>query len=143
MSSCICYLVQLRYILWHLAGLHEVTSGTFQSTKLRTKTIHKCLNPEWNEPLVYYGVTEEDRQKKTLRLTVMDEDRFGSDFLGEARVQLKRLTPGREKAFNVYLDKQMPVGLGQALPETSEKDRLSRFRWKKAMIWPMNAEESY
>uniref|UniRef100_A0A915IXP2 C2 domain-containing protein n=1 Tax=Romanomermis culicivorax TaxID=13658 RepID=A0A915IXP2_ROMCU len=80
-----------------------------KSTKLRTRTVRRSLNPEWNEQLVYYGVTEDDRLKKTFLLTVLDEDRFGSDFIGETRVPLKRLTVGREKLFNVYLEKQRPI----------------------------------
>ena len=39
----------------------------FKANKLRTKTIHKTLNPEWNETLTYYGITEDDTYKKTLR----------------------------------------------------------------------------
>ena len=55
------------------------------------------------------GITEEDRLRKTLLITVLDEDRFGSDFLGETRVPLKKLTSGREKNFRLYLEKQLPV----------------------------------
>lgn len=91
--------------LWHPVS----TSAFFKSTKLRTKTIHKTLNPEWRENLVYYGITDEDRLKKTLRLIVLDEDRIGADFLGETRVPLKRLTAGKEKTFSVYLERQLPV----------------------------------
>jgi len=90
--------------------------GATKSTKLRTKTISKCLNPTWNETLVYYGVTPTDQLKKTLRLTVLDEDRFGSDFLGETKVPLKRLTSGQERHFNhVYLEKQTPLEHGDDL----------------------------
>ncbi|XP_064647761.1 rabphilin-3A-like isoform X2 [Lineus longissimus] len=78
-------------------------------SKLRTKTIHKTLNPEWNETLTYYGVTEEDHIRKTLRLSVLDEDTFGYDFIGETRVPLKRLKPDQTKNFNVYLEKQLPM----------------------------------
>ncbi|CDW55686.1 C2 and FYVE 2 domain containing protein [Trichuris trichiura] len=80
-----------------------------QATKLRTRTMPKTLNPCWNEQLIYHGVSLDDMKRKTLRLTVLDEDRIGSDFLGETRVPLKRVTPGKEKYFNVYLEKQMPV----------------------------------
>lgn len=83
--------------------------GASKSTKLRTKTIHKTLNPEWNESLTYYGVTEDDVPKKTLRLSVLDEDAFGFDFIGETRVPLKRLKPDQTKHFNVYLEKQMAL----------------------------------
>ena len=40
---------------------------SLQSNKLRTKTIHKTLNPQWNETVTYYGVTEDDMVKKTVR----------------------------------------------------------------------------
>ncbi|XP_064612197.1 rabphilin-3A-like isoform X2 [Liolophura sinensis] len=83
--------------------------GASKSNKLRTKTIHKTLNPEWNETLTYYGITEEDMIKKTLRLSVLDEDAFGYDFIGETRVPLKRLKPHQTKHFNIYLEKQLPV----------------------------------
>ncbi|XP_041349378.1 double C2-like domain-containing protein beta isoform X1 [Gigantopelta aegis] len=82
--------------------------GASKSTKLRTKTIHKTLNPEWNETLTYYGITEDDCLKKTLRISVLDEDAFGFDFIGETRVPLKRLKPHETKAFSVYLEKQLP-----------------------------------
>ncbi|BFZ18785.1 hypothetical protein BsWGS_21822 [Bradybaena similaris] len=83
--------------------------GASKSTKLRTKTIHKTLNPEWNEPLTYYGVTEEDILRKTLRLSVLDEDAFGFDFIGEFRVPLKKIKAHQTKNFSVYLEKQMPM----------------------------------
>ena len=74
-----------------------------QSTKLRSKTIYKTLNPEWNEMLTYYGVTETDAATKTLRLSVLDEDRFGFEFIGEARAALKLLKSGVRRDYNVYL----------------------------------------
>jgi len=83
--------------------------GASKSTKLRTKTMPKTLDPVWDETLVYHGISDEDILKKSLRLTVLDEDRFGYDFLGETRVQLKRMTSGQERKFSVYLEKAMPV----------------------------------
>ncbi|GFR91809.1 double C2-like domain-containing protein beta [Elysia marginata] len=83
--------------------------GANKSTKLRTKTIHKTLNPEWNESLTYYGVTEEDMLRKTLRLSVLDEDSFGFDFIGEFRLPMKRVKAHQTKNFSVYLEKQLPM----------------------------------
>lgn len=83
--------------------------GASKSNKLRTKTTHKTLNPEWNETLTYYGITEEDFLKKTLRLSVLDEDAFGYDFIGEYRVPLKRLKPNETKTFSVYLENPLPL----------------------------------
>ena len=39
----------------------------FQANKLRTKTLHNTLNPIWSETLTYYGITDEDMVRKTLR----------------------------------------------------------------------------
>lgn len=80
--------------------------GASKSNKLRTKTVHKTLNPEFNETLTYYGITENDMARKTLRLLVLDEDTFGHDFIGETRVLLKQLRPHQTKHFNVYLERQ-------------------------------------
>ncbi|TKR64917.1 hypothetical protein L596_025390 [Steinernema carpocapsae] len=83
--------------------------GVAKATKMTSKTVDKTLNPEWNEELVYYGVTEDDKQKKTLRVTVFDRDRIGSDFLGETRFQLKRLPNDEVLQLNRYLEGALPV----------------------------------
>lgn len=87
----------------------HIIPGNAKATKLTSKTIEKTLNPEWHEELIYYGITEEDRLKKTLRITVLDRDRIGSDFLGETRVALKKLPLGQMKKFNLYLEHAMPT----------------------------------
>lgn len=43
------------------------------------------------------------------RLSVLDEDAFGYDFIGEYRVPLKRLKPNETKNFSVYLENPLPV----------------------------------
>ncbi|NXS57402.1 DOC2B protein, partial [Brachypteracias leptosomus] len=42
--------------------------GASKANKLRTKTLHNTLNPTWNETLTYYGITDEDMIRKTLRV---------------------------------------------------------------------------
>ncbi|KAI6235599.1 Rabphilin-1 [Aphelenchoides besseyi] len=96
------------YVKFHLIP------GNAKATKLSSKTIEKTLNPEWNEEMIYYGITEEERLKKTLRVTVLDRDRIGSDFLGETRVALKKLPLGQTKKFNLYLEHAMPAPLEKA-----------------------------
>lgn len=91
------------YVKFHLIP------GNAKATKLTSKTIEKTLNPEWNEEMIYYGIMEEERQKKTLRVTVLDRDRIGSDFLGETRVALKKLPLNQTKKFNLYLEHVMPA----------------------------------
>ena len=46
-------------------------------------------------------------RKKILRLCVLDEDRFGYDFIGEVRVPLKTLKMHETKNFSMYLEKRM------------------------------------
>jgi hypothetical protein len=97
--------------------------GANKSFKLRTKTIFKTLNPEWNETLTYYGITEDDKHKKTLRLSVLDEDKFGFDFIGETRVTLKSLKSHQTKNFNVYLEKRLAMEREES--EDGERGRVS------------------
>ncbi|CAL8248623.1 unnamed protein product [Merluccius merluccius] len=84
--------------------------GASKSTKLRTKTLRNTRNPVWNETLTYHGLTDEDMQRKTLRLSVCDEDKFGhNEFIGETRVALKKLKVNQKKNFNVCLERVVPM----------------------------------
>ncbi|NXA22741.1 DOC2B protein, partial [Ibidorhyncha struthersii] len=46
--------------------------GASKANKLRTKTLRNTLNPTWNETLTYYGITDEDMIRKTLRAGACD-----------------------------------------------------------------------
>ncbi|XP_077600279.1 rabphilin-3A-like isoform X2 [Stigmatopora nigra] len=84
--------------------------GASKSTKLRTKTLRNTRNPAWNETLTYHGLTDDDMQRKTLRLSVCDEDKFGhNEFIGETRVALKKLKLNQKKNFNVCLERVVPT----------------------------------
>lgn len=61
------------------------------STRLRTKTVHKTRNPEFNENLTFYEVSEMDLKKKALYVLVVDDDKYGHDYMGEARIPLAKL----------------------------------------------------
>ncbi|XP_045923785.1 rabphilin-3A isoform X3 [Micropterus dolomieu] len=84
--------------------------GASKSNKLRTKTLKNTLNPVWNETLVYHGITDEEMSRKTLRLSVSDEDKFGhNEFIGETRVALKKLKFNQKKNFSVCLERVVQV----------------------------------
>uniref|UniRef100_A0A5F8GB72 Double C2-like domain-containing protein n=1 Tax=Monodelphis domestica TaxID=13616 RepID=A0A5F8GB72_MONDO len=86
------------------------SSGAPAANKLRTKTLRNTLNPTWNETLTYYGITDEDMIRKTLRISVCDEDKFRhNEFIGETRIPLKKLKPNQTKTFSICLEKQLPV----------------------------------
>ncbi|XP_078484429.1 rabphilin-3A isoform X2 [Ciona intestinalis] len=81
-----------------------------ESTKMRTKTKQKTLNPTFDETLTYWGITDADIQKKTLRLTVLDEDRLGdNEFIGEVRIQLKNFNLTQTNAYNMGLTEHQDI----------------------------------
>ncbi|XP_056634941.1 synaptotagmin-9 isoform X2 [Diorhabda sublineata] len=61
------------------------------STRLRTKTVHKTRNPEFNENLTFYDISESDLMKKSLHILVVDDDKYGHDYMGETRIKLVKL----------------------------------------------------
>ncbi|XP_008120010.2 double C2-like domain-containing protein alpha isoform X1 [Anolis carolinensis] len=84
--------------------------GACKANKLKTRTQHNTLNPVWNESLTYNGITAEDMARKTLRISVCDEDKLThNEFIGETRVPLRRLRPGQKRHFNLCLERQQPV----------------------------------
>uniref|UniRef100_A0A8C9DDI6 Rabphilin-3A n=1 Tax=Prolemur simus TaxID=1328070 RepID=A0A8C9DDI6_PROSS len=107
--------------------------GASKSNKLRTKTLRNTRNPIWNETLVYHGITDEDMQRKTLRISVCDEDKFGhNEFIGETRFSLKKLKPNQRKNFNICLERVVPMkragttgsARGMALYEEEQVERI-------------------
>ncbi|KAM3963831.1 rabphilin [Aphomia sociella] len=62
--------------------------GTY-SNRLRTKTVHKTKNPEFNETLHFFGITESDLSTKSLEIVLFDDDRYGCDEMGSATVALR------------------------------------------------------
>ncbi|XP_058510055.1 double C2-like domain-containing protein alpha [Solea solea] len=94
--------------------------GACKANKLKTKTIRNCLNPVWSETLTYVGITEDDMHRKTLRLSVCDEDKLThNELIGESRVPLKRMKPDQSKRFHTCLEHPPPVpsptAMGEAL----------------------------
>uniref|UniRef100_A0A3P8YUN9 C2 domain-containing protein n=1 Tax=Esox lucius TaxID=8010 RepID=A0A3P8YUN9_ESOLU len=86
------------------------TINKAKANKLRTKTLRNTLNPVWSETLTYYGITDEDMVRKTLRISVCDEDKFRhNEFIGETRIPLKKLKPNQTKNFYNCLEKQLPI----------------------------------
>ncbi|CAK6440370.1 unnamed protein product [Pipistrellus nathusii] len=107
--------------------------GASKSNKLRTKTLRNTRNPVWNETLVYHGITDEDMQRKTLRISVCDEDKFGhNEFIGETRFSLKKLKSNQRKNFNICLERVIPMkragttgsARGMALYEEEQVERI-------------------
>lgn len=54
----------------------------------RTKTVHKTRNPEFNEAIAFAGVSAENLTSSWLYIVLLDDDKFGHDFLGTAKVNL-------------------------------------------------------
>lgn len=51
------------------------TEGSY-SNRMRTKTVHKTKNPEFNETLHFFGITESDLAMKSVEIVLFDDDRF-------------------------------------------------------------------
>ncbi|CAL8287033.1 unnamed protein product [Boreogadus saida] len=84
--------------------------GACKANKLKTRTIRNSLHPVWNETLTYVGITEEDMHRKTLRLSVCDEDKLThNEFIGESRVPLRRVKPDQTKYFHTCLEHPPPL----------------------------------
>lgn len=69
---------------------------------LKSKIAHKTVNPEFNELLNFIGMEPDDLQQAALYIVVLDDDKYGHDFLGAARFDLNSITVSACKTV-VYL----------------------------------------
>lgn len=58
----------------------------------RTKTVHKTRNPEFNETLQFVGVEPEELGNSLIYVALFDDDKYGHDFLGAAKVCLSTVS---------------------------------------------------
>lgn len=56
---------------------------------MQTRTVHNTRCPEFNEIVQFFGVEPDELATSILYVVILDEDKFGSDFLGTAKIQLK------------------------------------------------------
>lgn len=73
------------------ARLNIVTeTNTLKQKKwLQTRTVHKTRCPEFNETVRFCGVEPDELATSTLYVVILDEDKYGSDFLGTAKIPLE------------------------------------------------------
>lgn len=54
----------------------------------KSRIAHKTNNPEFNETFTFLGMSKEDMEGSALYIVILDDDKYGNDFLGAARVPL-------------------------------------------------------
>ncbi|NXK36933.1 DOC2B protein, partial [Piprites chloris] len=83
--------------------------GASKANKLRTKTLRNTLNPTWNETLTYYGITDEDMIRKTLRCRQPSPPRCLQSWKSTQKSFLPTWAPGGDVS-------SMDCTVGQPLP---------------------------
>ncbi|XP_032680844.1 rabphilin-3A [Odontomachus brunneus] len=79
------------------------------SRLVRTKAVHRTLNPEFQQTINFNRLTETDVTGKALHILISQEDPFGEDFLGEARFPLHELRPYETRHYKVPLQEHYQV----------------------------------
>ncbi|KAK7595440.1 hypothetical protein V9T40_013265 [Parthenolecanium corni] len=82
-----------------------------KSYRLRTRTVPKTTDPEFNETLTFYGITDNDILTQSLHILILDDDKYGHDFLGEAKFPLNKLKPRITRDLCLTLEKHIPGDL--------------------------------
>lgn len=73
-----------------------------QKKWLQTKIIHKTRSPEFNETVRFFGVEPEELSTSILYVVLLDEDKYGSDFLGTAKVELRPVCQKQSIVFRIF-----------------------------------------
>ncbi len=67
--------------------------GAKQQKWFFTKTVHKTTNPEFNEKVRFLGVEPDELIGGcTLYVVILDDDHYGHDFLGAAKINLSQVS---------------------------------------------------
>ncbi|XP_072394351.1 rabphilin-3A isoform X2 [Diabrotica undecimpunctata] len=120
-STLYCTVYRAKNLItMDMAGLSDpfcklnILPNAKMSTRLRTKTVHKTRNPEFNENLTFYDISESDLMKKCLHILVVDDDKYGHDYMGETRIKLAKLKYQSTIYLTVPLENLRPEQKGPA-----------------------------
>uniref|UniRef100_UPI00398EDB62 protein piccolo n=1 Tax=Pristiophorus japonicus TaxID=55135 RepID=UPI00398EDB62 len=104
-------------------GQVMVVQNASVENKRRTKHLHKSLNPEWNQTVIYKNISMEQLKKKTLEVTVWDYDRFSpNDFLGEVLIDLSN-TSHFDNTLRWYPLKEQTESIDHARPHSGQSNQ--------------------
>ncbi|XP_022091190.1 regulating synaptic membrane exocytosis protein 2-like isoform X3 [Acanthaster planci] len=88
-------------------------------SKRRTKTLHKTLNPKWNQTFLYGPLKRSEFKGNTLEVTVWDFEHYGAnEFLGEVMLNLEAVPLDDEPHLYPLRshNKQVPLPLVSPVP---------------------------
>lgn len=69
--------------------INIITEETIRHTRWqKTRIAHRSVNPEFNEAFTFIGMSIEDISNSQLYVVILDDDKYGNDFLGAAKVAL-------------------------------------------------------
>jgi Ca2+-dependent lipid-binding protein len=54
----------------------------------KSRIAHKTNNPEFNETFTFMGMSFDDMTASSLFVVLLDDDKYGNDFLGAAKISL-------------------------------------------------------
>ncbi|XP_071804300.1 regulating synaptic membrane exocytosis protein 2-like isoform X2 [Asterias amurensis] len=88
-------------------------------SKRRTKTLHKTLNPKWNQTFLYGPLKRSEFKGNTLEVTVWDFEHYGAkEFMGEVMLNLENSPLDDEPHLYALRshNKQVPLPLASPVP---------------------------
>lgn len=67
-----------------ITGENTIRHSRWQKSRIA----HRSINPEFNETFTFIGMNVEDTGNSQLYIVILDDDKYGNDFLGATKVAL-------------------------------------------------------
>jgi Ca2+-dependent lipid-binding protein len=67
-----------------ITGENTIRHSRWQKSRIA----HRSINPEFNETFTFIGMNAEDACNSQLYIVILDDDKYGNDFLGATKVSL-------------------------------------------------------
>ncbi|CAG0896762.1 unnamed protein product, partial [Cyprideis torosa] len=106
--------------------------GASRGSKYRTQTVHRSLKPSFHETVSIPGVKESHLSRGTLKITVLDADKYGNEALGEVRLPLFKLQPDLTYHYNMFLEP--PIAIDRSDSVSSRSTQSSHYGEKSRLL---------